>query len=70
MTAWTARVFCPWDSSSPGDFLNPGIELGSPVLQADSLLAEPPGKPRYYVTSVIESSGDEVNLYIYWLTLQ
>ena len=29
--------------SSPGDLLNPGIEPGSPTLQADSLLSEPPG---------------------------
>ena len=27
---------------SPGDLPNPGIEPGSPVLQADSLLSEPP----------------------------
>ena len=26
---------------SPGDLPNPGIEPGSPALQADSLLAEP-----------------------------
>ena len=25
---------------------NPGIEPGSPILQADSLLSEPPEKPR------------------------
>ena len=31
---------------SPGDLPNPGIELGSPVLQADSLPAELPGKLR------------------------
>ena len=30
---------------SPGDLLDPGIELGSPALQADSLPSEPPGKP-------------------------
>ena len=30
---------------SPGDLPNPGIELQSPTLQADSLLSEPPGKP-------------------------
>ena len=30
---------------SPGDLPNPGIELGSPALQADSLQSEPPGKP-------------------------
>ena len=27
-----------------GDLPNQGIELGSPALQADSLLSEPPGK--------------------------
>ena len=31
---------------SPGDLLNPGIELRSSALQADSLLSEPPGKPK------------------------
>ena len=30
---------------SPWDLPDPGIELGSPALQADSLLSEPPGKP-------------------------
>ena len=29
---------------SPGDLRNPGIEPGSPALQADSLLAKPLGK--------------------------
>jgi len=32
---------------SPGDLPNLGIELRSPALQADSLPAEPPGKPQY-----------------------
>ena len=37
-----ARVLeCP----SPGGLLNPGIEPGSPALQADSLQTGPPGKP-------------------------
>ena len=30
---------------SPGDFPDPGIEPGSPALQADALPSEPPGKP-------------------------
>ena len=30
---------------SPGDPPDPGIEAGSPALQADSLLSESPGKP-------------------------
>ena len=29
----------------PGDLPNPGIEPGSPALQADSLPSEAPGKP-------------------------
>ena len=28
---------------SPGDLPDPGIELGSPALQADFLPSEPPG---------------------------
>ena len=38
---WSGYLF-----SSPGDLPNPGIEARSPSLQADSLPAEPPGKPR------------------------
>ena len=38
---WSEQPF-----SSPGDHPNPGIEPRSSILQADSLPAEPPGKPR------------------------
>ena len=31
---------------SPGDLPNPGMEPRSPVLQADSLPAEPQGRPK------------------------
>ena len=48
-----SRLLCPWNSPgqnvafpSPGDLPNPGIQPRSPVLQAHSLLSEPPGKPR------------------------
>ena len=37
---WSGLPFPP-----AGDLPNPEIEPGSPALQADSLLAEPPGKP-------------------------
>ena len=30
---------------SPRDLPDPGIEPGSPAMQVDSLLSEPPGKP-------------------------
>ena len=31
---------------TPGDLPGPGIEAGSPALQADSLPSEPSGKPQ------------------------
>ena len=37
-----------WPFPSPGDLPDPGIEPGSPTLQADALLSEPPGKLRLY----------------------
>ena len=40
---WNALPF-----PSPGDLPNPGMEPRSPTLQADSLPAEPPGKPQEY----------------------
>ena len=39
-----------WSGSpfpSPGDLPKPGIKSGSPALQAEALLSEPPGKPQY-----------------------
>ena len=36
-----SQLPCP----PPGNLPNPGIEPRSPALQADSLPAEPPGKP-------------------------
>ena len=36
---------------SPGDLPNPGIEPRSPALQADSLPAEPYGKPIKHTVS-------------------
>ena len=37
-----ARVWSGLPFPSPEDLLNPGIEPGSPALQADTLLSEPP----------------------------
>ena len=53
---WPSRLLCPWGFSRqgywngppcppPGILPNPGIEPRSPTLWADSLPAEPPGKP-------------------------
>ena len=43
---------------SPADLPDPGTELGSPALQADSLPSEPPGKPGILIVIVL-------NLYIH-----
>ena len=46
--------------SSPGDLPDPGIEPGSPALQADTLTSEPPGKPERMVrpSAKTESRGN------------
>ena len=36
---------------SPGDLPNPGIQPGSPSLQADALPSEPPGKQEVLITT-------------------
>ena len=38
---------------SPGDLPDLGIEPRSLALQADSLLTEPPGKPRVFLRSAV-----------------
>ena len=56
-----SRLLCPWGFSKeeylsglagppPGDLPNPGIKPRSPTLQADSLPAEPQGKPSLYLS--------------------
>ena len=57
---------------SPGDLPNPGINLRSAVLQADSLLSEPPGKSfnrKDAVNSVLEggSNPDSPGSQISWV---
>ena len=52
-------TYSPWNSpgqntgvgnlSNPGDLPNPGIKPRSPTLRADSLPAEPQGKPMLLV---------------------
>ena len=43
---------------SPRDLPDPGIEPGSPALEADPLTSEPPGKPRYHLNqSLIQSKA-------------
>ena len=44
---------------SPGDLLNPGIEPGSPALQADTLPSEPPGKPNTLIVRLYVFSSNK-----------
>ena len=62
------RLYGPWNSQArilecslslqgrdPGDLPNPGIEPRSPALQADSLPAEPQGKPENTGFTLLEA---------------
>ena len=46
---------------SPGDLPDPGIEPGSPALQADALLSEPPGKS-------LGKANEQINAPCYFMT--
>ena len=46
---------------SQGDLLDPGVERKSPVLQVDSLLSEPSGKPDITIrTPKIKNTSDSM----------
>jgi len=53
---WVAILF------SRGDLPNPGIKPGPLALQADSLPAKPPGKPRLYQYSRTSDNSQMVYL--------
>ena len=70
VTPWTAAHQAPpsmgfprqvyWSGvplPSPGDLPNPGIEPGSPALQADALPSEPPGKSYTHKGDKIKKTG-------------
>ena len=53
LSDWTELNWEYWSGlpcPPPGDLPNPGIKLGSPVLEANSLPSEPSGKPITLVT--------------------
>ena len=54
---------------SPGDFPDPEMEPRSPALQADSLLSEPPGNPRWFEVHGHKLKGRWVSM-IVWFLLQ
>ena len=51
---WTGLPF-----PSPEGLPDPGIEPGSPTLQADSLPIELPGKPGHFVLTIINANPKE-----------
>ena len=53
---WSVEPF-----PSPGDLPNPGIKPRSPALQADSLPAEPQGKPKNTGVGTFPSPRDLPN---------
>ena len=55
---------------SPEDLPNPGIEAGSPALQTDSLLSEPPGKPNSLILDLIKKINFLLILYLPALTFE
>ena len=52
-----ARVLQCVAFPSPGDLPDPGIEPGSPALQADALLSEPPGKSAHTIVAEYQHSA-------------
>ena len=79
MTPWTVAHLAPlsmgfsrqeyWSGlpcPPPGDLPNPGIELRSPALQADSLTSEPPGKSESESCSIASDSLRPYGLYSPW----
>ena len=77
VTSWTVAYQAPlsmgfsrqeyWSGvpfPSPGDVPNPEIEPGSPVLQAEALLSEPPVKPPTIILLLSISPYKVVNIYL------
>ena len=50
---------------SPGDLPDPGIEPGSPTLQADALPSEPPGKK---TKEESENERKKVKVMLTWMS--
>ena len=54
---------------SPGELPDPGINLGSPALQADSLPSKPPGKQsfitKYFIFNCKHNTARVINVVEY-----
>ena len=73
------RLLCPWGFSRqeywsglpclpPGDLPNPGIELRSPAVQANSLSSEPPGILYHLSTHLVECKLVQSLLKTMWMS--
>ena len=51
---------------SPGDLPDPGIEPGSPSLEADTLTSEPPGKMNITVIQVYAPTSNDKEAEVEW----
>ena len=71
-TIWATREAQEYWSGqpipSPGDLPNPGIEPGSPALQADSLPAELPGKTILLGSKSSSNSFQSLNMIVLFFT--
>ena len=55
---------------SPGALPDPGVEPGSPTLQADSLPSEPPGKPKLYYRVFLNVENERMPFAATWMNLE
>ena len=67
-----ARIRSGLPFPSPGDLPDPGIEPGSPSLEADTLTSEPPGKMNITVIQVYAptSNAEETEVERFYKDLQ
>ena len=62
---WSGEPF-----PSPGDLSNSGIKHGSPALQMDFLLSEPPGKPLYSRGNIMYKHANQLTDRLFWAYLK
>ena len=60
------EYWCGQPFPSPGDLPNPGIKPRSPTLQADSLPAEPQGKPRGTEVDSKSEGFSSISAILFW----
>ena len=58
---YSSGLPCP----PPGDLPNPGIKPRSPTLQADSLLSEPPAKPKFKAGWLNSVTYSEITYFLF-----